>query len=284
MSLATKAMLVKLSLSKWSTSKFDAKVTQAANAHFGAGKDAGRFTKALLAREADEEIRKTYNEARGFHYKNTLPWKDDGFRILPATNYQEYTREMRALKSKYESTCRQFVADFPGKVAEAQQKLNGMFNPADYPDPAELPHHYNFDMEVVPIPEGADFRVALDEEEAEAIRKDMERRLEKAQAEAMEDLWNRLYKTVEHIVERLSDPENTFRDSLIGNAVALVDLLPRLNVANDQVLENMRREIETKLCAHNPQEIRESESVRKDLAGTAEDILATMSGYMGGAA
>ena len=100
--LTEKAILVKLSIKQWSTSRFDKEVTATANKHYNAQDGAGRYTKVLIARDAITEIRKSANEARTFHYENTLPWKDDGYRMLPSANYMDYTQAIRALKNKFE--------------------------------------------------------------------------------------------------------------------------------------------------------------------------------------
>lgn len=284
--LSKKAMLVKLSISQWSTNKFDKKVTEAIHQKHKAGNEAGRYTKRLVAKSTVETIKKTANEARTFHYEQTLPWKDDGYRMLPSANYMDYTKQIRKLKSSFTRAVHDFVAHYPMAIKEAQTLLNGMFDASDYPDPGELQDYYDFVNEVSPLPDESDFRVSLEAKEMSRIKRDIKRTIEEAQKSAMDDLWNRLYKVVEHANERLKDPKAVFRDSLIDNARELVKLLPRLNVTNDKALAGMAKEIQNNLCQYQPDELRKSKRLRKKVAKNAEgmldDMANKMAGYTGG--
>ena len=83
-SLSTRAMLCSLSISMWSARKHDPEVSEEIATRHGAQADAGRYHKVLLPKEALAEILKIVNEARQEHYFMTLPWGDDGYRVLPA--------------------------------------------------------------------------------------------------------------------------------------------------------------------------------------------------------
>ena len=102
--LNEKAMLVKLKISQWTARKYDRKISDKVARDMGADPDAGRYTKVLIANEAIEKINKLANEIRNkYHYTNTLPWLDDGSRILPAKNFQEYSQKIREYKSQFEN-------------------------------------------------------------------------------------------------------------------------------------------------------------------------------------
>jgi hypothetical protein len=99
------------------------------------------------------------------------------------------------------------------------------------------------------------------------------------QQEAMNDCWHRLYKHVEHIAEKLSDPKNIFRDSMVENARETCDLLTRLNVADDPNLEAMRQQVEAKLLGHHPDTLRNDPDVRQDAAEEARKIMDAMGAF-----
>jgi len=94
-------------------------------------------------------------------------------------------------------------------------------------------------------------------------------------------LWSRLYKVVLHMADRLVEENGVFRDSLLSNIQDLCDVLPKLNTTGDAQLEEMRKEVETKLLAFRPQELREDADARMDVADEALTILEKMQGYMG---
>ncbi len=285
LNLTEKAMLVRLSISQWTARKYDKKVSDQVAVEHNTTSDVGRYNKTLLALDAVKAIQKIASEARSYHYEQTLPWEDDGSRILPAANYMHYMEDMRKYKSQFEAAAADLVGKYPALIEEAKRRLNGMFNEADYPQQKNLIYKYGFSITVNPMPAAADFRVAITEDEVRRIQADIEARIKDVQETAMRELWNRLYGAVEHMVDRLTmqvkGQDAVFRDSMISNIADLCGLLPRLNITNDQDLENMRQEVETRLCKYMPHDLRNNSFERRQAAREAQDILNTMAAYMG---
>ena len=101
MSLPEKALLVKLSISKWTARKYDKKASEATTTHFHADKESGRFHKQLVSKNVLKNIDVTVNIARSYFYTNTLPWSDEGWRILPTKHHMEFMERMN--KEGYET-------------------------------------------------------------------------------------------------------------------------------------------------------------------------------------
>ncbi|MFA5583020.1 MAG: hypothetical protein WDA09_02305 [Bacteriovoracaceae bacterium] len=280
--LSSKAMLVKLSISTWTASKHDKKISKEIADKHGAKSDAGRYNKVLVAKKALNTINSINNEIRSFHYENTLPWSDEGLRILPSANFMEYTKKMRELKAKREAAIRDFVEEYPQYVEEAKERLGDMFSETDYPHPQEIEHKFAVRTGTYPMPAAEDFRVRLRKSDTQQVRKEIEESVKEATSIAIRDLWQRLHDGLSRISERLNDPEKIFRDSLITNLTELCALLPKLNITDDPDLEEMRKRVEEKICTHYPDDLREDKEERKEVAQEADDILATMSGYIGG--
>ena len=277
--ITEKAMLVRLHIRQWSASKNDKKVTHKVEQAYNA-QNTGRFNKRLVAEEAIKKVAKTANEARKFHYDNTLPWGDDGSRILLSKNYLSYTSKMQALKSGFEVTVGEFIANYSALVEDARQRLKGMFNPGDYPDGSRIQKKYTFEVSIDPLPSEADFRVTLQDEEVERIKERIKTRNRLAYQEAMADVWQRLYKSVKHMADRLQEADGVFRNTLVSNLCDLCALLPRLNLSDSQKLETMRRTVEKKLCRFAPGELRRDQKKRFQVATDATAILDVMKGYM----
>ena len=278
--ITEKAMLVSLNIRQWSARKHDKHVSQQVNAQYGSNGDAGRFNKVLATKEALKDIQTAVSAARTFHMEQTLPWGENGERLLPSRNYNDYSRRMRELKADFDQAVDTFITNYPEVIFEAKRTLGGLFRREDYPDPDEVRDKFAFRTVISPVPLADDFRVSLASDEVSAIQKEIEERLAQSNAAATADLWKRLYEVVEHMVERLSDPDAIFRDSLIGNMVKLTELLPKLNLYDDPRLETMRRRIETSLCNYSPDQLRKDKTVRKQAATDAWDVLTNMAGYM----
>ena len=274
--------MVALNISAWTARKYDKKATEKTTSDAGAAPDAGRFNKALLGTiEQLQRVSKAANAARTFHYANTLPWMQEA-RILPTANFLTYTQEMRALKTDFDAAVLDFLSEYPTLKLAAIATLNGLYQESDYPQPAELPGKFKFETAFSPVPDAADFRLDLAQEDMEKIKAELTGALEKTQAAAMRDLWERLHDAVQHMAERLASPDAIFRDSLLGNLGELVQLLPRLNIANDPALATMTQEVEQRLCGYAPDSLRKNPNDRANAAQSAAAIAAKMGAFMGG--
>lgn len=303
--LKEKAMLVRLTITSWSARKYDRQASdEVAQAHgiggggSGNGEEAGRYNKLLIARSALGEIVKLDGQLRTFHYLNTLPWSDEGTRILPCTNYFDYIGRYKALKRDRVDAVKRFLEEYPSLVKDARVRLKTLFRKEDYPPESEIAGKFSLDVSIIPFPDGQDFRAEVGEEEVQEIRGEIEARVKGAVQEAVQSLWQRVHDTVAHMKERLDlytveevkgkrgkptgkvKVVNPFRDSLVENLRDLVKLLPKLNFTGEKKLNDMARKLERELGQCDPGELRESEEKRKGHVKTAEQILKEMQAYV----
>jgi hypothetical protein len=94
--ITERAMLAAIHISIWTAVKHDRKVShEVANQH-GAPVSAGRYNKQLLRGAGKlDELRTLAGQIRQHFYKITLPWSDEGYRLLPAHFYFELSARMR---------------------------------------------------------------------------------------------------------------------------------------------------------------------------------------------
>lgn len=281
MKLNDRALLVSLSISQWTARKLDKKATKEVADINRASTSAGRYNKSLLPlNDMLANVHQKTGVIREKFAKNTLPWGIDGTRILPSANYLQFMQDFRKEKAEWQTLVTSFIDNYDYLVAEAKRWLGDLYDPNDYPTKENITNKFNMDMAILPVPSN-DFRVALSSDELTRIQEDLESRMATVQQEAMNDCWHRLYKHVEHITEKLSDPKNIFRDSMIENARETCDLLTRLNIAEDPNLEAMRQQVERKLLDHHPDTLRNDLDVRQDAAEEARKIMDAMATFMG---
>lgn len=279
--LNEKAMLVRLSVSQWTAKKYDKKVSSEVIQNNNATSKAGRFNKSLIAQEEINKINAIQQQARLYHYAVTLPWNDEGSRILPSVLYMEYSKKMREFRSEFEGIVSEFIGKYPELKEQAKTNLGNMFNEMDYPSVEKIKGKFAFGIDVYPMPIASDFRVELQADEVESIRKDIETKTKTILENSTKDLYNRLYKVVSHLADKLSVTDAIFRNSIISNICDLCNLLPALNITNDPKLEEIRKKIEERICDKNPDDFREDKEIRETTAKEASDILAVMEGYIG---
>jgi hypothetical protein len=281
MKLNDRALLVSLSISQWTARKLDKKATKDVADANRASTSAGRYNKSLLPlNDLLANVHQKTGVIREKFAKNTLPWGIDGTRILPSANYLQFMQDFRKEKAEWQTLVTTFLDNYEYLVAEAKRWLGDLYDEKDYPSKDSITGKFNMDMAILPVPSN-DFRVALSSDELTRIQEDLESRMTSVQQEAMNDCWHRLYKHVEHITEKLSDPKNIFRDSMLDNARETCDLLTRLNITEDPNLESMRQAVERKLLDHHPDTLRNDFDVRQDTAAEARKIMDAMSVFMG---
>lgn len=280
--LETSAMLVQLSISQWAARKRDKRATQQVAAQNGAAEHAGNYNKALLPMDTHlAAVHSKTGEVRNWFYSQTLPWGLDGSRLLPSDNYMEFVMQLDQHKQQWQQLVHEFLQAYASAVHSAQISLGALFDKDDYPDVLDVAKKFDIDVAVFPVP-STDFRVQVGEQALNALAADVERRVKAAEQTAMADLWQRLYECVEKLTTKLADPKAIFRDSLVENARAICELLPRLNVANDSKLEDMRQRVVQALDGKTPEMLRRDEGARSDTASATADIMRQMGALMGG--
>jgi hypothetical protein len=286
--LTDRAMLVNLSISQWNAVKNDKRVNREVAQKHGSDESMGRYNKSLVAKHALDKVKKLANQARVSHYFRTLPWRDGGDRILSSAGYFAYAKEMRTLMSEFDSAVSEFCANYSQYVDDARKSLNGLFDADDYPKVAEIRSKFGMNFDVFPMPTSDDFRVNLGDSETARIKAEIESQSQAQLSRAMSDVWERMRDVVSKMSERLKAYTQTndgktsspFRDSLVSNIAELLDILPTLNLTNDSRIDEFAREMRSSLTAFTPDQLRESETARKDTAMRADEILSKMAAFV----
>lgn len=271
MSLSSKAMIVSLHVSCWTARKQDKKVSSEVEQAHNA-RDAGRFNKLLIDKAALDPLTSFAGRIRDKHYDLTLPWLDNGGRLLPSKLFFEYRKTLEHMKSEYATLVDNFLAGYDTQVQAARNRLGTMFNPEDYPQVAALRRKFAVELDIVPVPQAADFRVDVGDAERARIQREMEERMAKRQAEASAATWERIREVVSTIYLRTSADKPVIRDSLIENARDLVALLPGLNLDDDPAMTTVARAISDNLLV-DLWTLRNNRFVRQKVAQSAQLIL-----------
>lgn len=264
-------MLASLSISQWTARKQDKGVTAEVEAKHGAH-DAGKFNKALVNKGLLEPISRIVGKGREAHYHVTLPWSDNNERILPSKLFMEYTTTFRGLKSEFDQAVATMVQQYPAEVQAARNRLGSMYNPGDYPDPADIAAKFSFEVVFMPIPSAADFRVDVSKETQDELKESVTKAVVQRQAKAVISCYARLREVVSKLEERLSDPKAMFKDSLVTNISDEVRIMDGLNIMDDPKLKSITVAISDDLLV-SPQTLRDNPSTRERVANSARVIL-----------
>ena len=126
------------------------------------------------------------------------------------------------------------------------------------------------------------FRVTLSEEEQARVAREIDESVRQSLNRGTRDLWARLADVVTHMVDKLNEPESRFHASLVTNVFDLVDLLPRLNVNQDEELNRFAAEFKDRLCNFSAHDLKKNEILRTATASEAAQILSQMDAVLRG--
>lgn len=287
--LSHRAMLVNPSMTMWTARKTDKRASDEVHAAHGSDAKMGRYWKALIDPVRMEPLSKLVTRARGEHRARTLPWLDDGARILMTAGFVDYDRIMRAFADDFNALAMTWLQEYGPARDEARRLLNGLFDPNDYPPLDVIARKFSFRMTIQPWPESADFRADVGDQALEAIRQSIAATERAVVEQAMKSVWTRVHEAVSHMSRRLAaytvEPDGKvsgiFRDSLVDNVRDLVALLPTLNLTDDPALDDVAGRMRATLTTHDAQTLRDSPTARDQTRDAADEILDVVNEFMG---
>lgn len=273
--LRSRAMLVTLNISVWNPKKKDTTATLETLIKHGASSSAGAFIKNLLPDGSIDRVKKSEGALRALFYKHTLPWRDEGIRILPSAAWEDFANEEREVKREFYEAVGEFLVNYDAHRNRAKAALNGLFSESDYPPVEVVRSKFAVRVSWFPLPDSADFRVDLPEEVRQQLSAEIDSGVSESLKVASDALYTRLGDALGRVVERLDDSDKVFRNTLITNLRELCVQIPKLNVMGDETILRLVGETE-KIANLEPDQIRADETVRKTAHKTAGDILAAM--------
>lgn len=269
--LTQKAMIVTLSISQWLARIKDLGVTQkVAKDYLAKRPDVGTYTKRLISSEGMAKVNTAITCVKHYHETHTLPW-GRGQRIIMSSKWPEYSKEMRKLTTEVDNAVLELDREFLNLKKDAEDFLGQLYKESDYPT-SSIMSKYEVTITPSPIPTDGDWRVTLSEESLEELREETREQEKSKMENAMAEAWMKIYRPIKHMAGVLSKDKPKIFESMITNVTSLVNILPDLNFTEDPKLEDIRKEIEDKLCDITADQLRDSKYLR-NLAMEAAEAL-----------
>jgi hypothetical protein len=274
--LSTSALLADLSISVWSARKKDKEASEEVVRDKNAARGAANVNKALLQCESLVAVQKMAGAIRTTHYNMTLPWADCGLRLLTQAKLLQYEQTMAQLQAEFFNLVDNFLDDYSWEINDAQAKLGDLFRAEDYPQAHKVKDKFRFSITYFPIADTNDFRVANGLEAQRRYKEFYDRAL----GDAMGHVWSRCRDALSAMSERLDYADDgtkkIFRDSLVDNALAIVDLMRDCNITGDPVMEETRARLERTLMGITPGDLRQYNDVRHSVKKSVDSLLAQL--------
>jgi len=204
--LSDKAMLCKLTIRRARLTRRDDTVTNAIQQQYN-DSSLSAFTKLFRNPTSPVyHIMRAVNEVYQYHKDHTLPYVDAGPRILPSTNYFDYTQEMRGKIAHVEAMLAQWMPMYDQLVQDDILHRNGgtyhgRATVGDYPSADEFAARMSFDLRFQPMPDKKHFLFDLSDEDEAAF----DHALEDAFKLARNDTVVRMLEPLEYLIKRLGE-------------------------------------------------------------------------------
>jgi hypothetical protein len=287
--LSRKAVLVSVNISQWTARKVDKAVTEKVNADHEAANDAGRYNKLLIDSKHLSKLTALVRQARELHYTMTLPWMDEGPRILANVLFVDFSNQFRTIKREFEREAATFTANYATYVDERRKQLGRMFKDSDYPSPTEMRKRFKMDLVVLPLPDAGDFRVEqLDDDIVDQLRNELAETTRDVERHTLQETARQIVEVVGHMNDQLkkyTQPKDGkrafFMNSLVDNVRDLAKLLPAFNLTDDPELAKITKRIVNELCVEDAETLRRNEDVCVTVQKSADQIVKAVGGLLG---
>ena len=281
--IRSSAMLVDASVSCWSGNRLDREATEDITINSGAASGVARVRKSLMGDNANlRDVHKAANALRTTHRMKTLPWGESSTRLLVTASHTEYVEVMSKLQDEFVQAAETFLHEesYWADVEQARIDLGSMFDPADYPHPDQLRQRFGVTLTFMPIPDSADFRLDINEQAMERMRRSYEEHYQNAVQGASKAVWERVRSALEKLAHATEVPEDgskrRIRESTFDGAVELVGFLRDWNLEGSTQMSAIADKLEATFQGVDRKDLKDYPEVRDEVRTDITSVLATL--------
>jgi hypothetical protein len=249
-SLASSAMLVELSISKWTASMKDKEASKALADQNGAKRSRARAYKTIIESPKLEALNSLVSRIYDANFGMTMDWAAK-LRLLTTANYMKHVQMMTAFTQEFEKAVDEFIDEYRWVVTQQQVELGTLFNPADYPTESEVRKKFGLRLAYTPVPEVGDWRVNLGTEAQDVLREHYEKVYAEAMTTAMNSLWRRISDALSVMSRQLSvttdadgkQVRGKIYDGTIDLIREMLGLMETCNIMGDPTMQKVQRDL-----------------------------------------
>jgi hypothetical protein len=289
--LQSTGMLIRLSTSSFGTQATDREKSREITDNAQASSDAARVVVNRLPGKAKlyhAKLTKTQSMARQVINDMTTPWDESGWRLLLTTRFDELARALALIKKDFDAGLTALSTNADEVISDAKAALGDLGANVRMPTKEDMINSYSMKTDIVPIPDGAQFRNLPPSTKA-LLQERLDRQIEAAYQRGIESIMERVKPMLASVVDRLDAYDDrltaqsqgeevgrtgAFRDTLIYNIAPVTELVGSLaGVTKDARLVELHTKL-TQIVQHKPDEIRANDAARQQVKQDAHDALA----------
>jgi hypothetical protein len=227
------------------------------------------------------EVTSIKTQATAYFKGVSLPYPEPGIRLIRRADIDGINEKLGTFVAELGAAVGELDSHLDELKHEARDRLGSLYNEADYPPSVVGLFEIGWEF---PSVEPPSYLRELNPRLYEAECKRVATRFDEAVAMAEAAFIEELNKLVEHLADRLSGSDGgepkVFRDSVIDNFRDFFDRFQHLNVRSNEQLDEVVQRAEAVLSNVRPQSLRDSGSLRAQVAGGLSSVQASLDGLM----
>ena len=217
--------------------------------------------------EAFRRLTSVRTRITGYWRGVCLPYVEPGVRLLRQADVPAFAHAMEGFRDELREAEEQLSAAYEEVKADARRRLGRLFNPADYPPEVRGLFAVEWDF---PSVEPPSYLMRVAPEVFEEERRRVVSRFEEAVRLAEQAFATEFGRLLAHLSERLTNDQTgerrVFRDSAVTNLRDFFARFEQLNVRSNPELDALVEEAQRLVRGVSPQDLRDSDSLRQQVA------------------
>lgn len=213
------------------------------------------------------------SQAGGYWRSMTLPYPQDGIRLMKQSDMPAFEEKMREFKEQLAAAAANLQLEYEAIKVSAREKLGDLFNFDDYP--TTLDGIFEIRWEYPPV-EPPNYLMTFNPELYAQEQTRIQQRFETAVTMAEDAFAEQLNNMLEHLIDRLTDKPNGERKILHNSAVKnLVDFynnFRQMNVRSNAELNRLIQRASDLVGGVSPDNLRQHKNIRETLAAQMSEI------------
>lgn len=282
--LSNKIMLVKLSIGYFPIKRGDNSLAREIAKNKGADERSIGANKLLISPEYSQYYT-IQGELRNYFYQNTLPWENRGNYVLAVKLFDKFNNKYQEYKDKFFQAAKDFENNYRAGIIQqdAKNRLNGSFKASDFPPLEIAMNKFSCDIRYSPLLNSDDIRLNISKEEEEKIKFQVKQEEAEKLAESNRFLLReKLYHPLKHFMEELKKdkPHGKALNSSLSYFNSLVDYLENYNLQDDQLVIDLKNDIEKLKDKNDTETLQENDSKKKQAINETKNILTKIESYL----
>lgn len=213
------------------------------------------------------------NTIRSHWEDSTLPWIEPGIRLIHHANIVRFREDHEQLTEGFYLARTHLVKNWSNLIMQAEEDLNELFDPADYPDNPESLFDVSLSWPNLSAP---DYLKTIDPKMYEEEAKKIEQKFKEAWKLGEQALTQELLSLVNNFADRMKpNPDGTkkmFKSASFENILEFIQKFQKLNVNSGSELEQLVNRTKEIMGEVNPDQIRLDDGFREKIGNSMTEL------------